>query len=218
MKIHISRICPWLNGFSHSREPLFTPEECKKIIDHGLNKWIASEAEIEKSGHKQGHKLDLNYRNVTIFRLSEENQCNPNSYEKWFVGKIYDNISTFNNSGDGYGFDLCGMEEPPMLMKYEAPDINKHNTAGKYDWHLDIGSDEGMSTRKIAYTIYLNPGEYEGGELQWLVGNEPSYIEGRIPKLGTITVFPTYLLHKVSPVTSGIRYVLVGWIHGNSFR
>ena len=207
----ITRTCTWINGFAHSREPLFTPEECKKIIDHGLNVWTISEGKIEKTGHKQGHKLDLNYRNVTIFQPPEETRCNPDSYEKWFVEKIYDNISTWNDSDNGYGFDLCGMEEPPALMKYEAP-------GGKYDWHLDIGSDIGMSARKIAYTIHLNPGEFEGGELQWLLGNEPSYIEGRIPKLGTMSLFPAYLLHKVSPVTSGIRYVLVGWIHGNSFR
>ena len=209
----ISRACPWINGFAHSREPLFTPEECKKIIDHGLNEWIASEAKIEKGeyGETKRYELDLNYRNVTIFQPPEETRCNPGSYEKWFVEKIYNNISTWNDSDGGYGFDISGMEEPPALMKYVSP-------GGKYDWHLDIGSDDGMSTRKIAYTIYLNPDEYEGGELQWLVGNEPSYIEGRTPTLGTITLFPAYILHKVSPVTSGIRYVLVGWIHGNSFR
>ena len=213
----ISRICPWINSFSHSREPLFTPEDCKEIINYGLNNWIASEAEIEKSGNKQGHKLDLDYRNVTVFRTTEA--CIPDSYEWGFTEKIYNNIWNFNQDVDnGYGFDIEGMLEPPMLMKYEAPNINKHNIAGKYDWHLDIGSDDGMSTRKLAYTLHLNSGEFEGGELQWLLGNEPSYLKDGEPKIGTMSIFPTYLLHRVTPVTSGIRYALVGWIHGDSFR
>ena len=101
------------------------------------------------------------------------------------------------------------MFEPPSLMKYESP-------SGKYDWHIDIGSEEGMSTRKIAYSLHLNPGEYEGGELQWLMGNEPSTLDGAT--IGTMTLFPTYLLHRVTEVTSGIRYALVGWVHGDSFR
>jgi len=211
----ISRSCPWINTFAHSRQPLFSPEECGAIIDYGLNNWREEEGQIELPEHEQGHGLNLTYRNVTSFKTSEEI---PNDYEKWFVEKIYNNLLTFNDNPEfGYGFDLSGMNEPPILMKYEAPDLNKHNMAGKYDWHLDIGSDDGMATRKISYIIHLNSG-YEGGELQWLIGNEPSYIERTSPKLGTITVFPTYLLHRISPMTSGIRYTLVGWIHGDSFR
>jgi predicted 2-oxoglutarate/Fe(II)-dependent dioxygenase YbiX len=30
-------------------------------------------------------------------------------------------------------------------------------------------------------------------------------------------IFPSYLVHKVMPVTSGTRYALVGWAHGNTF-
>jgi predicted 2-oxoglutarate/Fe(II)-dependent dioxygenase YbiX len=211
----ISRVCPWINSFAHFKKPLFSPEECGIIIDHAVNNWTEKGGEIELSGPKQGNTLDLTYRNVTTFKTSEEI---PNNYEKWFVEKIYNNLLTFNDNPEfGYGFDLSGMNEPPMLMKYEASDLNKHNMAGKYDWHLDIGSDDAMSTRKIAYTIHLNS-EYEGGELQWLVGNEPSYIERTLSKLGTITVFPSYLLHRVTPMTSGVRYVLVGWVHGDSFR
>ena len=128
----ISRACPWINGFAHSREPLFTPEECKKIIDHGLNEWIASEAKIEKGeyGETKRYELDLNYRNVTIFRTTEV--CIPDSYEWKFTEKIYNNIWNFNEDVDnGYGFDIEGMNEPPMLMRYEAPDINKYNVDNK---------------------------------------------------------------------------------------
>ena len=55
----ITRICPWLNGFAHSKKPIFTPEECKIIINHGLNFWEEKTGMIEKSGHRQGYKADL---------------------------------------------------------------------------------------------------------------------------------------------------------------
>ena len=66
----ITRTCPWLNGFAHSKDPVFTPEECKVIIQHGLNFWKARTGTIEKSGHRQGNTLDLNYRNVTLYTVS----------------------------------------------------------------------------------------------------------------------------------------------------
>ena len=211
----ITRICPWLNGFAHSKKPIFTPEECKIIINHGLNFWEEKTGMIEKSGHRQGYKADLNYRNVTLYTVSKEDlgwgaHCNPQVSGSWFLEKIYDNIQKFNSDEEfGFGFDIRGMFEPPSLMKYESP-------SGKYDWHIDIGSEEGMSTRKIAYSLHLNPGEYEGVELKWLMGNEPSTLDGAT--IGTMTLFPTYLLHRVTEVTSGIRYALVGWVHGDSFR
>jgi PKHD-type hydroxylase len=35
---------------------------------------------------------------------------------------------------------------------------------------------------------------------------------------GTVTMFPSYLLHRVTPVTSGERYSLTIWAHGPAFR
>ena len=35
------------------------------------------------------------------------------------------------------------------------------------------------------------------------------------PETGDMIVFPSFLAHKVEPVTSGIRWVLVGFISGD---
>jgi hypothetical protein len=37
------------------------------------------------------------------------------------------------------------------------------------------------------------------------------------PTPGTVIVFPSYLAHCVTPVTKGVRWALVGWVHGPSF-
>jgi len=35
---------------------------------------------------------------------------------------------------------------------------------------------------------------------------------------GTATLFPSYLLHRVTPVTQGERFSLTIWAHGPQFR
>jgi len=35
---------------------------------------------------------------------------------------------------------------------------------------------------------------------------------------GTMIILPTYVVHRVKPVTSGIRYSLIGWIGGPHYR
>ena len=72
---------------------------------------------------------------------------------------------------------------------------------------------------KISYSILLNPGEYTGGELAFRVGRTEAPHPGQNdPKaIGNFLVFPSYLMHSVTPVTKGTRYAVVGWLHGNSF-
>ena len=129
----------------------------------------------------------------------------------WFLEKIYDNIQKFNSDEEfGFGFDIRGMFEPPSLMKYESP-------SGKYDWHMDVGPGAVPSMRKISYSLLLNPGEYEGGELCFHIGRNLDIPHPGQDTIGSLIVFPSYLVHKVTPVTKGTRYAIVGWAHGNSF-
>ena len=57
--------------------------------------------------------------------------------------------------------------------------------------------------------------DYEGGELEFKTGQGIIKYKGPV---GRIVIFPSYMLHKVNPVTSDIRWALVGWAHGNSFQ
>ena len=197
---------------------IFTPEECTDIIKSALNIWTEKEATI-LSGKK-----DINWRNATLF-------IPPESVKKsvWFQ-KIINTITSFNNDKEGYGFDITGMLEPPNMLRYMAPDINPNKKAGKYDWHIDLGSTQITSMRKLSYSILLNAGEYEGGELEFHIGNsqEVSDNDNTVKytrsnqngpeELGTMILFPSYLTHRVLPVTKGTRYAIVGWVHGDSFR
>ena len=73
-----------------------------------------------------------------------------------------------------------------------------------------------LNQRKISMTVQLSDGgEYEGGDFEIMRNREPE----KLPKgKGTVLVFPSYILHRVTPVTSGIRKSLVLWLGGASFK
>jgi len=82
---------------------------------------------------------------------------------------------------------------------------------GHYDWHIDYGMKDAIQplSRKISFSLGIsNKDEYEGGELLIKMNeNDQPY---KLDK-GEIFVFPSWMLHKVTPVTKGKRKVIVGW-------
>jgi len=206
-----TRHCKYLDRIANLTK-VFTAEECKQIINTGLNNWTEETALIQRDkGGKieQNFVDDYDYRNTTLFI--------PPKPDEWLFSKILGVIMDFNNHETGYKFDIAGLAEPPNLMRYQAANIDKHGKPGRYDWHMDIGPGEVPSMRKISYTLILNPDEYEGGELCFHVGRTLDEPFPGQDEVGSMILFPSYLVHKVNPITSGTRYAMVGWAHGNSF-
>ena len=113
-------------------------------------------------------------------------------------------INKCNN--EFYQFKLNEITEQIQYTVYNSED------QGYYDWHLDMGP--GKANRKLSLVCQLSdPAEYEGGELQINTGK---IIVPEKDK-GTVIIFPSYLLHRVTPVTKGIRRSLVLWIEGPAF-
>lgn len=111
-----------------------------------------------------------------------------------------------------YKFDLSRMAENLQYTEYEE------SYQGHYDWHYDVGRDTLDSGRKLSVVIQLsNPSEYEGGELHIICGDDKEYNIAPKEK-GTMILFPSYLRHRVTPVTKGKRCSLVTWINGPPFR
>ena len=115
----------------------------------------------------------------------------------------------FKINSEYWNFDIRYIDfakDPPLALKYA---LNQ-----EFNWHFDMSGYE--STRKLSYTIQLSDdNEYEGGDLQFgpVVESKPE-----IRKKGNITIFPSYVWHRVTPVTKGDRYALVGWVHGPTFK
>ena len=119
-----------------------------------------------------------------------------------------DKIIKANN--EVWRLDLTGFNmfsDRPNILRYKAEE------KGHYDWHFDYGS--AFSNRKMSFSIQLSdPSEYDGGMLE--IAGIQSNEETR--KKGTIIMFPSYVRHRVSPLTRGTRYCIVGWVHGPHFR
>jgi len=87
---------------------------------------------------------------------------------------------------------------------------------GHYDWHEDWAPflDKPFQ-RKLSVTVQLSdPSEYEGGQFEMNAEPLPDWITEK----GTVLVFPSFLSHRVSPVTKGIRRSLVAWFEGPRWR
>lgn len=79
--------------------------------------------------------------------------------------------------------------------------------------------------RKISVICQLtDPSKYKGGELEFDFRRNSPIKESKteicteIQPKGSIVVFPSYVWHRVKPVTSGTRYSLVMWNLGRPFK
>jgi len=138
--------------------------------------------------------VNIKEREVDVFVIHENNE--------WVDELLIHGAITANELFD---FNITGILERPQLLRYKAP------SAG-YDWHLDIGTGD-HSTRKISISVCLND-DYEGGELAFFMTGEQSIK----PDAGTGIAFPSFMPHRVTPVTKGERWALVCWITGEPFR
>lgn len=122
----------------------------------------------------------------------------------WIYDKIWELAILANE--ELWGFDIVGFKDEAQYTQYTAPD-------GKYDFHLDINGD-GINHRKISAICALTDG-YEGGDVEFMTGREvhPIHLEK-----GQAVFFPSFYLHRVLPVTKGVRKSLVQWISGEPYR
>jgi PKHD-type hydroxylase len=110
-----------------------------------------------------------------------------------------------------FQFDLTGFYEPMQLGIYSS-DSNGH-----YDWHTDATAKDKNAPRKLSIALMLSdPSEFEGGEFQVRIStDEPLTLETR---RGRAWFFPSYVMHRVTPVTKGVRRSLVIWVGGPAFK
>lgn len=107
-----------------------------------------------------------------------------------------------------FNFDLASFDQGLQLTRYDG-EQEQH-----YDWHVDRGMGTGQ--RKLSLTLQLSdPNDYEGGDLELRFGKDPVKIN---KDRGMIALFPSYTMHRVKPVTKGIRYSLVAWVSGPAFK
>ena len=135
----------------------------------------------------------------------------PQSQEwAWLYDKMMSMIVEANNAL--WKFDLhSALDSIQYTEYYDVQD-------GHYDWHQDIGPGH-LSTRKISITVQLSDtDDYEGGDLEYFRGGDISNAEKAPRGKGVVFIFPSYMMHRVAPVTKGTRRSFVLWVGGSHYK
>jgi PKHD-type hydroxylase len=119
-------------------------------------------------------------------------------------------LAKFWNSKE-IGFDIYDMTDID-LVNYN---LYSSQVQGEYGWHWDGSADTPVDT-KLTVIVNISDEPYEGGDLELFV-NEPRPID-EMRKPGTVIIFPSIIMHRVTPVTKGVRKTLSYWITGPKFR
>jgi PKHD-type hydroxylase len=93
------------------------------------------------------------------------------------------------------------------------------NVEAEYKEHRDVFwiNNDPTYHRKLSAVLQLSDeNSYSGGKLELTdTGTVPP--PNDIIKQGTLIYFPSFTYHRVTPVTSGIRYSLVAWFEGKKW-
>lgn len=175
----------------------FSPGECEKIIKYALQN-PKEKGAISGTVGVPG-KIDSLYRNNSVIWLNHDS---PDI--KFAMERLTGIINDLNNKY--FNFNLYGFCENLQFTEYIAP-------GEYYKKHIDKMYD-GL-VRKLSVVIQLtDPAEYEGGELILDLG-VPNIMR---KNQGSVILFPSYVLHEVTPITKGTRHSLVAWLAGDPFK
>ena len=188
----------WKSYIVETTSAIFTPEQCKMIIEAGRAEPRNDAGVGNDKGTKGGH-VDTNTRTSHISWIPFSKMDN--------MYKDIDKIMQATNRNH-FGFD--GMTINEMAQYTEYPE------GGFYEWHVDndVNMQYEPPVRKISMTLLLSPeSEFEGGDLELMS-------EGKVAKIkqGHAVFFASFIRHRVKPVTRGRRQSLVMWFGGTPFK
>ena len=178
---------------------------------NNLSEYVANNGE-----YKEGTV----YNSEENFELNKVRRSNIKFFnykpDTFWIFNVFNNvIENLNNRF--YGFDFHGYNF------FQYAEYNSENL-GKYEWHMDMGFDNTdvprhEHTRKLSLVMLLNEQgvDFEGGD--FLINLSTENKIDKLPLIpGRIVAMPSFILHKVTPVTKGIRKSIVVWVTGPNFK
>ena len=188
----------WKSYIVETTSPIFTPEQCKMIIEAGRAEPRNDAGVGNEQGTKGGH-VDTDTRTSHISWIPFSKMDN-----------MYKDINIIMQATNRNHFGFDGMTINEMAQYTEYPE------GGFYEWHVDndVNMQYEPPVRKISMTLLLSPeSEFEGGDLELMS-------EGKVAKIkqGHAVFFASFIRHRVKPVTRGRRQSLVMWFGGTPFK
>ena len=175
----------------------FSPAELDRIVAHGDA--LAKEKAILVMGGAEHEVVDS-------IRVTQTAWIRRNDETAWLYERMQQTIRELN--AQGWKYALSDFSEAFQYTVYRGEE------GGHYDWHVDHGPLPVQ--RKLSISVQLSDSDsYEGCDLQFMAGNKMQIA----PRdRGAIIAFPSYVLHRVTPITRGVRKALVAWVTGPNFR
>ena len=222
-----------LKNYYYYFKSVLSPKLCDDIINYGKQHTaqmaITGGVNEEDGNYKADGKLKKKViNNIQKKRKSDIVWMN----DKWIYKEIQPLIHEANREA-GWNFEWDHSE---------ACQFTKYGVGQYYGWHCDSWDEpykrdkledgtypvDHGKIRKLSVTVSLNdPDEYDGGNLEFdfrnqidLERNKKKAIKSctEIRPRGSIIVFPSFVWHRVAPVTRGTRYSLVIWNLGQPFK
>ena len=217
-----------LANYYYYFESALPPKLCDDIIRYGKSHKAdmaitggISESEDSKKADGSLKKSVIN--NIQKKRKSDIVWLN----DRWIYKEIHPYIHQANKAA-GWNFQWDWSE---------SCQFTKYGVGQYYGWHCDswdkpYNKPDDLNShgkiRKLSVTISLSePEDYVGGNLEFDMRNQKDWEQDKkkaihecteIRPRGSIIVFPSFVWHRVAPVTKGTRYSLVVWNLGEPWR
>ena len=217
-----------LSNYYYYFQSALTPRVCDEIVEYGKKHKpeIAVTGGAEKN--ETNTKKDGTFKKSALKKLHVKRKSDIVwMNDTWLYKEIHPYIHEANKLA-GWNFDWDFSE---------SCQFTRYGVGQYYGWHCDswdkpYNKPDDLNShgkiRKLSVTISLSePEDYVGGNLEFDMRNQKDWEQDKkkaihecteIRPRGSIIVFPSFVWHRVAPVTKGTRYSLVVWNLGQMWR
>jgi len=179
----------------------FSEEELTKMQLYFESQELKEGKVVGFQGEEENND-DIRITSVSMIRNKKEND--------WIFDRLFQLTGFINNQF--YNYDITGFN----YLQYTVYDkIGSH-----YSYHMDMVMDDKHLLelpRKLSFSlIFSERHEFDGGDFDFMLSEKEKLRPEQ--KRGRVLAFPSFLLHRVTPVTFGVRKSLVFWATGPKFK
>jgi PKHD-type hydroxylase len=181
----------------------FTPEQCSKILEDGLQ-LPAQDAKLGVTGMGEQTGGDFRKSKIRFIQQGNHPQFEWLFNELWLMG--------MQANRDWFNFHITNLSFI-QLAEYDE------SYQGEYKKHHDVfWINNDKYHRKLTCVIQLSDSStYEGGNFEMYDLTEYPNKED-LRTQGTAIFLPSFIPHAALPVTKGKRYSLAVWFEGDKWK
>ena len=173
---------------------IYTPSECKEI----------KESILSNIDYTVSDEPALNVEKTADVKL-----CRYGDVQSQ-LSKLHQYV--IHNNNNFFGFDLFEVAHTNFVFYNVYDELKK----GKYDWHKD-GVLNQCFDHKLTVLLNLSESVYTGGQLELFLSG--GVIEmSMFNNPGAVCVFPSWVVHRVTPVTKGQRITAAMFYSGPNIK